>query len=350
MRLSRHPGVGESAPFRIKYGRVSSEAAGRPLTPLLIMGSPRSGTTFLAQMVNRFFDVHVSRDNGTLLRIHRELSHYEPLSDDAKLKRLIKHLYADHYIQERLIGRGLTLSEEEIFARVPHRTYSALIETIFGAIAAKRKKGCWGYKRASFARMTGHHFNDLFPTATFIHIIRDAREVVLSMRRSRGAHEHNWHFGALDWVSHVQAGRQLGRQLGPSRYVELRYERLMAEPAVVLTELLDFCGGGLDRDTRVERIKREAGLLVKDANTEKWRTQTPTDGIRQVERVAGPLLRELGYELVNPDVAGAPVGSAEMAWLRIDRVFRNLVQTNLRVMSRYPLEVLKERWRARVRA
>ena len=179
------------------------------LRPLLILGSPRSGTTFLSHMVNRFFDVHVSRDNGTLVRIHGQLSHYEPLFDDANLKRLIRHLYADRYIQERLIARGLKLSEEEIFARIPQRTYSALIETIFGAIAAERKKACWGYKRASLARMTGRHVNDLFPTAKFIHIIRDAREVVLSMRRSPGAAlERSWHFGALDWVSHVSAGRR----------------------------------------------------------------------------------------------------------------------------------------------
>ena len=53
------------------------------LSPLLIMGSPRSGTTFLAHMVNRFFDIRLSRDNGTLVRYYELLSHYEPLSDDA---------------------------------------------------------------------------------------------------------------------------------------------------------------------------------------------------------------------------------------------------------------------------
>jgi hypothetical protein len=38
------------------------------LSPLLIMGCPRSGTTFLPQMVNKFFDIRVSRHNGTLMR------------------------------------------------------------------------------------------------------------------------------------------------------------------------------------------------------------------------------------------------------------------------------------------
>jgi len=89
--------------------------------------------------------------------------------------------------------------------------------------------------------------------------------------------------------------------------------------------------------------------LTKQSNTEKWRTIAPPAGMRQVERVAGPLLRELGYTLVNPEVAGARVGPAEMAWLHADRVVRNVFQTKLGVLSKYRLEVLKERWRARVR-
>jgi len=61
---------------------MSLMATDRPahntLSPLLIMGSPRSGTTFLANMVNRFFDIRLNRDNGSLLRFYGLLSHYDP--------------------------------------------------------------------------------------------------------------------------------------------------------------------------------------------------------------------------------------------------------------------------------
>ena len=323
-------------------------AVASTITPLIIIGSPRSGTTFLAKMVNRFFDIHVSRDNGTLVRLRRELSHYEPLSDDAHFRRLIKHLYADHYIQERLVARGLKLTEEELFERVPERTYSALVETVFSTIATERRKRAWGYKRASLARMTGGHFNDIFPTARFVHIIRDAREVALSMHRTRtAALERSWHFAAVDWASHVGAGRDIGKQIDPGRYIEVRYERLMAEPAAVLSQLLDYAGGGPERDARVARIHEEVAQLVKPANTEKWRTLAPAAGVRHVERVAGPLLRELGYPLMHPEIAGAPVPATELAWLHANRIVSNLFQTKLGVMSRYRLEVIKEHWRAR---
>lgn len=318
------------------------------LSPLLIMGSPRSGTTFLAHMVNRFLDIRLSRDNGTLVRYYNLLPHYEPLTDDANLLRLIKHLYADHYIQERLRNRGLVLTEEQLLAQVHERTYGGLIDAIFGAIAAQRGKSMWGYKRASLARMTGDSLNVLFPKAKFVHIVRDAREVVLSMgNASRTLLERTWHFGAVDWVGHVTAGRNVAPIIGKDRYLEVRYEQLMADPAEGLIEILDFAGGGADRDERAARIRAEMPALTKQDNTSKWRQQLPETGIRQVERVAGPLLQDLGYELMFPEVSGQPVGSAEMAWLRAQRLFSNVVGAPLGNLWQYRLSIFKARQRAR---
>ena len=98
----------------------------------------------------------------------------------------------------------------------------------------------------------------------------------------------------------------------------------------------------------MERIEREIPQLVKRGNTGKWRTQIPPEGIRQIERVAGALLRDLRYEVVNPDVVGAPIGTGEMAGLYAGRVMSNLLRIDWGVHGRYRLEVLKERWRARL--
>ncbi len=327
--------------------QLHTQPAARSHAPLLIMGSPRSGTTFLSQMVNRFLDIHVCRDNGTLLRFHRSLPHYEPLENDANLKRLIQHLFADRYFTERLRNRGMTLSEAELFSRVQPHTYGGLIDAVFSATAETHGKGNWGYKRASFARVTGHQIDDLFPGARFVHCIRDARDVVLSMRTSTDLLlERSWHFGAVDWVSHLTTGRTLGRQLGPDRYMEVRYEHFMAEPAHVLQEIIAFTGGDAS-EARVARIEGEISGLLKADNTEKWRRLVPPEAIRTIERVAGGLLQDLGYPVVNPDVVGARIGPVERVGLHIDRVAGNLFRTDLGVMTRYRVEVVKGLLRAR---
>jgi hypothetical protein len=321
----------------------------RPPRALLIMGSPRSGTTLLAQLVNRFFDVHICRDNGTLLRFHRVLHRYEPLGEDANLRRLIGHLYRDYYFRERLLARGLSLSEDELLGRVGSRTYGGLIDAIFSAVAQAHGKRAWGYKRASFARVEGRHIDTLFPHARFVHMVRDARDVVLSMRSSTDLLlERSWHFAALDWVSHVEAGRRIGAELGPDRYLEVRYERFMAEPADVLAEILAFAGGadGEGGRARLARIRRDVAGLVRSENTGKWRQQVPPPALRTIERVAGPLLAELGYPVLNPGIAGRTVSTPELVWLQADRLVRNILQTRLGVLLRYRLEVLKGYLRA----
>src|SRR5204862_5802016 len=117
------------------------------------------------------------------------------------------------------------------------------------AAAESYQHGSWGYKRASMARTTTGSVNAVFPAARIVHIIRDAREVALSMRAASGAIlERNWHFAATDWVSHVSSGRQLVAEVGRPRYTEIRYEELMAAPAETMIGVLDFLGGGANRE------------------------------------------------------------------------------------------------------
>lgn len=63
---------------------------------------------------------------------------------------------------------------------------------------------------------------EVFPEARFLHVIRDGRDVALFMR------DQEWSprtvvFTARFWSERVEAGRSLGRTLGPDRYREIHY-------------------------------------------------------------------------------------------------------------------------------
>ena len=125
----------------------------------------------------------------------------------------------------------------------------------------------------------------VFPDAWVVHVIRDPRDVLNSKKRAA------WSSGG-GVLRHVFANRvqlELGRRRGSRRfgprYVEIRYEALLAEPAGTLRALcaaldLDYDPAMLNYHGTARHLvspseeawKAETlGPLLTD-NTEKWRT------------------------------------------------------------------------------
>jgi hypothetical protein len=299
------------------------------IPPVFIVGSPRSGTTFLTKMINRFLDMHLSRDGGVLLRFHGMLPHYNHLATPADLERLVRDLYRDHSFQVRLLSRGLNLTAPQLCSRIGSLSYAAVMEAVLGAVAESHGKSGWGNKRPSYS-LQSTEIDALFPQARFLHIIRDARDVVLSMRHTpKLLVEKNWYFAAMDWRDHVAKGRAMGAAVGPERYCEILYEDLLRSPVQIFDRILDFVGGHSDRGPRLETIGQEIGGLLKATNYGKWKTRMPPYAIRITERVAGDLLGDLGYPVTHPELVRVPFSRAQLALFTVDRVGRNLFTRSL---------------------
>jgi hypothetical protein len=318
--------------------------------PLLIIGSPRSGTTFLTRTINRFLDIHIARDGGVFLRFHRNAAWYGDLSDEANLRRLIDDLYQDGLFRQRFLERGLNVSASELLATLPERSFSGLVRHVFSETARTHGKHYWGNKRPSYAL----HLNEIdavLPGAKVVHIVRDGRDSVLSMRRATHLLlEKNWYFAATDWKEHVLRGREIGKALGPDRYFELTYEELLTSPGDVFARLLAFIGAGDDAQAQLDRVRTGIAAKMRTSNYGKWRTQMPPHAIRIVERVAGDTLRDLGYPLHFPDSAGRAYSRPHIAVFQIDRVLRNVFTRDFKQFLRTHQQELVSAARGRVRA
>jgi hypothetical protein len=94
---------------------------------------------------------------------------------------------------------------------------------------------------------------------------------------------------------------------GDPRYVEVRYEDLVADPRAVLHAVCDGIGVSADpewlkqvalpagRPGKTERPDYEGA--VSGASVGRWREDLSADERREVERLCRPRLRELGYEV-----------------------------------------------------
>ena len=303
--------------------------------PLFIVGAPRSGTTFLTRLVNRFLDFHISRDAGVFLRFEQMLPHYGSLEVDANLTRLLNDLYKDYFFRTRLIERGLNVSADQVRATLTERSYPALVAHILETVAHAHGKRGWGNKKPSYSLSIGG-VDGLFPTARFVHIIRDGRDVALSMRQAQNnLLERTWYFAAQDWQRHVTEGRTMGQRLGSARYMELRYEDLLSGPADALARILTLVGGSELEFTRLAAARGEIGAKVKAGNFDKWRTGIPDRGIQIIERVAGPLLSGCGYTLAHPEVSGKDFPAPRVWIFSAERLGRKLFTRNIQKAARY---------------
>jgi hypothetical protein len=154
--------------------------------------------------------------------------------------------------------------------------------------------------------------DSLFLEARFVHLVRDGRDVALSLREIDEWGPSKVAGAAKYWVEHVQAGRDRAARLGRERYLEVRYEDLVAEPETTLRSVcafmdLPFDPCMLSYYERADEVMAAIALPQHHERIRKpptrdlrsWRTEMAPDDVATFEAIAGPLLHELGYELAN---------------------------------------------------
>jgi len=149
-----------------------------------------------------------------------------------------------------------------------------------------------------------------FPDAQFLHMIRDPRDVALSLVKRGWARPLPWDrdeallaTGAYwEWI--VRKGRALGAQL-QSRYLELPFEELVEQPRAVLPRVGEFLQHDLDYDRILQRgvgSVRTPLTAFGDELTQgafkpvgRWKGKFPSEQLQQFEDAMGDYMTELGY-------------------------------------------------------
>jgi hypothetical protein len=201
------------------------------------------------------------------------------------------------------------------------------IGTVYAVYAHERGKPRWGDKTPMYMQNL-RLLERLFPDARFVHLIRDGRDAALSFLAMPGGivtetwmHPRTPAEFACQWRTEVAAARRLGRRVG-ARYVEVRYEELVADAETALQRVCAFAGleyepamldyaGNVDVSAKPhqQRLMQPPTTGVRD-----WRTQMSSADVAAFERVAGDLLREVGYETTRtPDAAGR----AKLGWYEL---------------------------------
>jgi len=165
------------------------------------------------------------------------------------------------------------------------------------------------------------------PEALVIHILRDGRDVALSLDKQRWIRPFPWDksksvlVSGLYWQWIVNRGREYGRTLGAD-YMEIHFEDLIQNPRPVLAQLGQF----IDHDLDYDRIRKVGIGSVSDPNTsfqpesggqdfnpvERWRKSLSANQLAACENLVGETLVSLGYKLGSTSMARHQLGDKVM--------------------------------------
>jgi hypothetical protein len=273
-----------------------------------VVGAARSGTTLLQRMLDAHPQLAVVNETYWLRRRFREQAGLtrEGFVTPALLPQLLA--------SPRFPRMGVT--EEDLVrllsAEGPVR-YDRFVGRIFDLYAARRGKPLAGDKTPGYVRRI-RQMHELWPRARFLHIVRDPRDVCLSMLEWRSGERTAGQAGtwdidpvistALYWRYSVAIGREAGKSLGPTLYHEVRYEDLVSSPERELEQICNFLRLPYAEEmTRFHegRTQREPGRSSKEqwlpptAGLRDWRMELPVGDVERIEATAGDLIDSLGY-------------------------------------------------------
>jgi hypothetical protein len=310
----------------------------RSKAPVFVLGCGRSGTTLLYHMLLSSGNFAVYRAESNVINL------LEPRFGDLRMgwnrRRLMKAWY--HSRLYTLSG----LEKESLQARVNAecRNGGDFLRIIMEEMACQQGVERW-------AECTPEHLlylnriKETIPNALIIHIIRDARDVALSMDKGLWIRPFPWHMDkrllvtGLYWEWIVQRGRAFGKKIDAD-YTEVHFEELVKHPRETLARLGQFIDHNLD----YERIKKVGIGSVSEPNTSfrsdanfnpvgRWKDQFPPEELKRFEGLIGHTLEELGYPLSTRDPGLAK--SSELKRMR--RVYHTYFDSKLWLKSNTPL-------------
>lgn len=292
---------------------MNAKEASNPF--LFACGVPRSGTTLLQRMLNSHPDLTVANDTHFIPRALELTSKKLIIQATNSMEISLTDSLADNVFNyHRFYRTGLDESEFNTI-REQASTYCELVGGIFNRIAEKENKSLAGEKTPDYVRRL-RLLNRLFPDAKLIHLIRDGRNVALSLldwatpRKGPGRIEM-WNQNpiavcALWWKWLVDQGQSQANKLSDSVYCELKYEDLTAEPETSVTRMCEFLRLRFDESMlKFNQGKKSSNpcLSAKSAwlgpktGLRDWRRDMQPAEIELFESLAGDTLQRCGYEL-----------------------------------------------------
>jgi sulfotransferase family protein len=300
--------------------------------PFFIVGNDRSGTTMLRMILDQGPEAAIPPESMFLtdVTLPADGQPWQPLMDEvwAHPKVALWELEGP----APRVPDGLDRADAARF----------VLGAPFAAYARKHGKPRWGDKTPHYV----HHVDELlaiWPRARVIVLVRDGRDVALSLRRMPFGPNNAW-AAAQWWARGVRAGAA-AQERHPDNVLTVRYEDLARDPAAHVPPVCAFLGLryvpemlDLEHADRGKIVADQASwfpTLFDGINTDavaRWEREMPVRDQAVFAALARDELAQLGYPVpVRPP---APPTARQVAlYRRHNELMRNVNFVRLRVFQ-----------------
>ena len=257
----------------------TSSQIGNGKNVAFIVGSPRSGTTWLLRLLACSPDIRSGSESYLFA------NYIDPLLKSWQKEAGRRGKSAGGRAQ--LVGLSTNVTEDEFMGAV-----RAFAVSLLSSMKPDLGPG------QVFIEKTPDHALHLevimrtLPDSKVIHIVRDARDVVASILRVQ--RELGWELSrpnarsaAKLWVNHVRGARSVQGKLTSERFLEVRYETLLSETKETVRKVLAFLG------VRWEESDLERTMQALQADNIRTGAGKPI-------RIRGEASKDLGQEFQMP--------------------------------------------------
>ncbi|MFK8006496.1 MAG: sulfotransferase [Saprospiraceae bacterium] len=261
-----------------------------------IVGMQRSGTTLLQKLLSQHSDIFMEPRSIAFRMISCMNNYYRLLPFNIQIE---KNNFLQWLIKND--GKGRLAEILDVQNVDQFENVQELYEHSISQKLEKNSKKIWGDKSPNLQ----YYLSDLkllLPSTKIIHIIRDGRSNAYSLS-TRGY--RNLKLSAQNWVDGNVRGIVNQNILGKNNYLIIKYEDLLNHPETQMRMICDFLnlpyfdsiiqlsGNGLAEE------KNYVKSFFDTSKIDKWKTQLSPKEVKIIEKIQGPLLQKMGYELVN---------------------------------------------------
>lgn len=292
--------------------------------PFFIVGADRSGTTLLRLYLNAHSGLAVPSESWFLIELFAAFGPRATLAGET-LERAVRivtehprfldgwHVSADRLRSSFVSGRPVTLAA--FCERLYRLEIAASAAPGDAAAAALAPTITWGDKTPEYVEHL-QALDSCFPGARFIHLMRDGRDVYLSLAKRRWRDRGYTPYELGRYWSRCVSLAAAARDVLGTRIIEVRYEDLVVDTPATLRRITDFLG--VDFEPTMLRAHVDAGRVItasesaagiheklsrppRQGDVGRWRRAPLDPNLRLAAGVMAAELRRAGYRDAPPE-------------------------------------------------